>query len=68
MFFMLARSAKLAGMDYPEIEMLLRSEAEFAYTPSERKAEIRGLIAGLREYFSGELRRPRTKAMSLAAA
>ena len=53
MFFMLARSLKLAGMDYPEIEMSLRSEADYAYTPSERKAEIPSLIRDLREYFSG---------------
>ena len=64
MFFMLARSLKLAGMDYPEIEMKLRSEVEFAYTPSERKSEIQGLIRDLREYFSGELWRPRIQAIS----
>jgi hypothetical protein len=64
MFFMLARSLKLAGMDYPEIEMKLRSEADFAHTPSERKAEIPGLIRDLREYFSGELWRPKIQAIS----
>ena len=64
MFFMLARSLKLAGMDYPEIEMTLRSEADYAYTPSERKTEIPGLIRDLREYFSGELWRPRIQAIS----
>jgi hypothetical protein len=64
MFFMLARSLKLAGMDYPEIEMTLRSEVEFAYTPSERKSEIQGLIRDLREYVSGELWRPRIQAIS----
>jgi hypothetical protein len=63
-FLMLARSLKLAGMNYPEIEMKLRSEVEFAYTPSERKTEIQGLIRDLREYFSGELWRPRIKAIS----
>ena len=64
MFFMLARSLKLAGMDYPEIEMTLRSEADYAYTPGERKGEIPGLIKDLREYFSGELWRPRIQAIS----
>ena len=68
MFFMLARSLKLAGMDYPEVEMMLRSEADHAHTPNERKAEIPGLIRDLREYFSGELWRPRTHAISVAAA
>jgi hypothetical protein len=48
-FFELARSLKLAGMNYPEIETTLRSEADHAYTPSERKAEIAGLIRDLRE-------------------
>jgi hypothetical protein len=38
MFFMLARSLKLAGMNYPEIEMMLRSEADYAYTPRQRRA------------------------------
>jgi hypothetical protein len=64
MFFMLASSLKLAGMDYPEIEMTLRSEADYAYTPGERKGEIPGLIRDLREYFSGELWRPRIQAIS----
>ena len=64
MFFELARSLKLAGMDYPEIEMKLRSEADYAYTPKERKAEITGLIRDLREYFSGELLRPRIQPLS----
>jgi hypothetical protein len=64
MFFMLARSLKLAGMDYPEIERTLRSEADYAYTPNERKAEIQGLITDLREYFSGKLWRPRIQAIS----
>jgi hypothetical protein len=64
MFFMLARSLKLAGMDYPEIEIKLHSEVEFAYTPSERNTEIQGLIRDLREYFSGELWRPRIQAIS----
>jgi hypothetical protein len=66
MFFMLARSLKLAGMDYPEIEMKLRSEADKAYTPSERKAEIPGLIRDLRNYFSGDLWGPRIQAISAA--
>jgi hypothetical protein len=64
MFFMLARSLKLARMDYPEIEMTLRSEADYAYRPSERKVEIPGLIRDLREYFLGELWRPRIQAIS----
>jgi hypothetical protein len=64
MFFMLARSLKLAGMDYPEIEMTLRSEADYAYTPSERKTEIPGLIRDLREYFSDGLWRPKIQAIS----
>jgi hypothetical protein len=64
MFFMLARSLKLAGMDYPEIEMTLGSEADYAHTPSERRAEIPGLIRDLREYFSGKLWRPRIQATS----
>ena len=64
MFFILARSLKLAGMDYPEIEMTLRSEAGYAYTPDERKAEIPGLIRDIRIYFSGELWTPRIPAIS----
>ena len=64
MFFILARSLKLAGMDYPEIEMTLRSEADYAYTPNERKAEIPGLIRDIRKYFSGELWTPTIPAIS----
>jgi hypothetical protein len=64
MFFVLARSLKLAGMDYPEIDMTLRAEADYAYTPEERKDEIPGLIRDLREYFSGKLWRPRIQAIS----
>ena len=64
MFFILARSLKLAGMDYPEIEMKLRSEADYAYTPDERKAEIPGLIRDIRKYFSGELWTPTIPAIS----
>jgi hypothetical protein len=64
MFFILSRSLKIAGMDYLEIEMTLRSEADYAYTPSERKTEIPSLIRDLREYFSGELWRPRIQAIS----
>ena len=45
--------------------MTLRSEADDAYTPSERKTEIPGLIRDLREYFSGELWRPRIRAISV---
>jgi hypothetical protein len=61
MLFTLARSLKFAGMDYPQIEAKLRTEAEFAYTPEERKAEIPGLIKDIREYFSGGLWKPRTQ-------
>ena len=68
MFFMLARSLKLAGMDYHQIKGKLLSEADFAHTPSERKAEIPGLIRDLREYFSRELWKPRTQAISVPAA
>ena len=52
MFFMLARSLKLAGMDYHQIKGKLLSERLILPTPPARKAEIPGLIRDLREYFS----------------
>ena len=67
MFFMLARSLKLAGMDYHQIKGKLLSEAEFAHTPSE-EGRNPGLIEDLREYFSREVWKPRTRAISVPAA
>lgn len=44
-FFALAMQLKRAGMSPSEMEALLTQEAQYAHSPSERHAEIPGLVA-----------------------
>lgn len=46
-FFRLAIDLKKAGLGAVEIEQQLFSEAQFAHSPRERRAEVAGLIKGL---------------------
>jgi hypothetical protein len=47
-FYAFARELRSAGMDMFEIETTLRSEAPFSRSPSERKAQIPGIMNSLR--------------------
>lgn len=51
MFFNLAVSLRRAGMNLGQIEMTLRTEAQFGRSPKERLSQIPSITKSLRRYF-----------------
>ena len=48
-FFQLALECKRAGMNLGQIETLLKTEAQFARSPRDRKAQIPSILASLQK-------------------
>jgi len=56
-FFKFALELRRAGMNKGQIETMLRSEAAFAHSPNERRAQIPSIIKSLQESFRASKQR-----------